>query len=141
MRLTIIATLLASRLIAASPVSDVKAVMLRQQDAWNHGDLNAFMQEYLHSPELTFVGKNVTRGWQDTLDRYRRTYPTSAAMGHLTFSELEVHPLGKSHAWVMGRYHLERTAAGGGNSDGRYTLIFAHTKSGWKIMLDHTSVD
>ena len=119
----------------------VKAVMARQQEAWNRGDIRAFMQEYLDSPELTFVGKQVTRGFEATLQRYLKTYPTPAAMGRLTFSEVEVHALGKHHAWVLGRFHLERTAEGGGNAGGRYTLIFTRTKQGWKMALDHTSAD
>ncbi len=132
---------MAGVLHAASAEIEVKAVMARQQAAWNRGDLNAFMNEYLNSPDLTFVGKSVARGWQATLERYHKSYPTPAAMGVLTFSELEVHPLGKDHAWVMGRFHLERTAAGGGNAGGRYTLIFTRTKQGWKMMVDHTSAD
>ena len=126
----------------APPIETVvKAAMARQQEAWNRGDIRAFMQEYLDSPELTFVGKQVTRGFEATLQRYLKTYPTPAAMGRLTFSEVEVHALGKHHAWVLGRFHLERTAEGGGNAGGRYTLIFTRTKQGWKMALDHTSAD
>jgi ketosteroid isomerase-like protein len=42
-------------------------------------------------------------------------------------------------ALVTGEFHLERTAAGGGNASGRYTLILRRTSSGWKIIHDHTS--
>lgn len=121
--------------------NEVKAVLTRQQEAWNRADLRAFMQDYLNSPELTFVGKQVTRGFEGTMQRYLKTYPTPAAMGKLTFSEVEVHPLGKNHAWVLGRFQLERTAEGGGPASGRYTLIFTRTKQGWKMALDHTSAD
>jgi ketosteroid isomerase-like protein len=141
MRLLLWCCLTAGALHAASVETDVKAVLARQQEAWNRGDLRAFMEEYLNSPELTFVGKSVARGWQATLERYQKTYPDRAAMGQLTFSEVEVHPMGKDHAWVLGRFHLERTTAGGGNAGGRYTLIFTRTKQGWKMMLDHTSAD
>ena len=132
---------------AAKVETAVKAAMARQQEAWNRGDIRAFMQEYLDSPALTFVGKQVTRGFEATLQRYLKTYPTPAAMGRLTFSEVEVHAMGKDHAWVLGRFHLERTAegggsvAGGGDASGRYTLIFTRTKQGWKMALDHTSAD
>lgn len=141
MRMLLWCCLTAGILHAASAEMEVKAVLARQQEAWNRGDLQAFMREYLNSPGLTFVGKSVTRGWQATLERYQKAYPTRDAMGQLTFSEVEVHPLGQDHAWVLGRFHLERNAAGGGNAGGRYTLIFARTKQGWKMLLDHTSVD
>lgn len=131
----------ASLLVAASAETEVKAVLAQQEAAWNRADLNAFMQAYLNSPDIIFVGKQVTRGWQGTLERYQRTYPTPAAMGRLTFSEIEVRPLGKDHASVLGRFHLERTAAGGGNASGRYTLIAVRTRQGWKLIHDHTSAD
>ncbi len=145
MRLLLWCCLAITALPGASPgqkiEAEVKAVLSRQQEAWNRADLRAFMQEYLNSPELTFVGKQVTRGFEATLQRYLKTYPTPAAMGKLTFSEVEVHPLGNNHAWVLGRFQLERTAEGGGNAGGRYTLIFTRTKQGWKMALDHTSAD
>ena len=139
MRLLLCCCLIAAFARAASVEVEVKAALTRQQEAWNHGDLRAFMKEYANSPELAFIGKQVARGWQATLDRYLRTYPTPAAMGRLTFSEVEVHPLGKDHAWVFGRFHLARTAEGGGDARGRYTLIFSRMKDGWKMVLDHTT--
>jgi len=139
MRLLLCGCLLAGVLHAVSLEAEVKAVLTRQQEAWNRGNLRAFMQEYWQSPELAFIGKQVARGWQATLERYQKTYPTPAAMGRLTFSEVEVHPLGQDHAWVFGRFHLARTAEGGGDARGRYTLIFTRTKEGWKMVLDHTT--
>jgi hypothetical protein len=32
----------------------IKHVLLSQVEAWNHGKLDAFMQGYWHSPDLTF---------------------------------------------------------------------------------------
>ena len=62
-------------------------------------------------------------------------------MGTLTFSELEVQPLDEQFATVTGRFHLERTAAGGGNSNGYFLLVVEKTASGWKIVRDGTTVD
>ncbi len=132
---------MAAMLQAATMEDAVKAVLARQETAWNRGDLAAFMQEYIKSPELTFIGKRVTRGWEATFERYRQAYPTPAAMGKLTFSEVEVHPLGRDHAWATGRFQLERTREGGGNASGRYSLIFTRTKQGWKMAMDHTTAD
>ncbi|MGH9673116.1 MAG: hypothetical protein ACRD44_08040 [Bryobacteraceae bacterium] len=41
-----------------------------------------------------------------------------AFMGRLQFSEIEVRMLGADHAVVLGRFHLTRTAAGGGDARG-----------------------
>ena len=126
-------------LAAASAEEEVKSVLRAQQEAWNRGDLTAFMSAYEDTPELAFVGKEVTRGWRATLERYQRTYPTRAAMGTLAFSALEVHEVAKGVAWVYGRFALERTAEGGGAASGRFTLLVRRGKKGWKILLDHTA--
>lgn len=128
--------------LAAEPVAGEKAirqVLSRQVDAWNRGDLPAFMDGYEKSAATTFVGAAVTRGYQPVLDGYVKRYPTRDAMGKLVFSEIEVHMLGDGHAWVLGRFDLERNAAGGGNKGGRFTLVLSRTSQGWKIVLDHTS--
>ena len=60
-------------------------------------------------------------------------------MGHLTFSDVEVHMAGGDHAYVIGRWKLERKKESGGDVGGIYTLLFKKTAKGWKIILDHTS--
>jgi len=125
---------------AASPEADVKAVLEAQASAWNRGDIEAFMQTYEDSPEITFQGKSgVTRGYRSVLERYRKNYSTPAAMGTLKFSELEVRLLGADYALVLGRFDLARTEAGGGAANGRFTLILKRGPAGWKILHDHTS--
>jgi ketosteroid isomerase-like protein len=60
-------------------------------------------------------------------------------MGVLTFSEIEVRPLGADYALALGRFALKRTAEGGGDANGRFTLVLHRTKAGWKIIHDHSS--
>jgi len=127
-----------SLLLAQS--DDIRAVLTHSEDAWNRGDLAAFASYYDDSPETTFVGREVVRGGvQAILGRYRKAYPTREAMGTLSFSNVNVRMLAAELALVTGEFHLERTAAGGGNASGRYTLILQRTPSGWKIIHDHTS--
>jgi uncharacterized protein (TIGR02246 family) len=119
---------------------DVRAVLQHSEEAWNRGDLAAFASYYDDSPETTFVGRDVVKGGvQAILNRYRKAYPTREAMGTLAFSNVEVRTLAPDVALVTGEFHLERTAAGGGNSAGRYTLILRKTAAGWRIIHDHTS--
>jgi ketosteroid isomerase-like protein len=73
------------------------------------------------------------------LDGYHRRYPTKEKMGQLTFSGIEVKPLGVDYASVVGRWHLTRPAGEGGDIGGIFTLLFRKTPGGWKIILDHTS--
>ncbi len=97
------------------------------------------MQGYNNSPETTFMGTSVTKGYTGVLERYKKRYSTGESMGMLEFTEVEVKLLGKKHAVVTGRFHLERTPAGGGESKGIFSLVFEHEPTGWKIILDHTS--
>ena len=53
----------------------IRQVLDDQVVAWNKGDLPGFMEGYWQSPDLRFYsGKDVTSGWQATLDRYRKRY-------------------------------------------------------------------
>lgn len=119
----------------------VRAVLTEQQNAWNKGDLEAFMRGYWKSPELTFYsGATVTSGWEQTLARYRQKYQgTGNEMGKLTFSDLEVHVLAPDAAWVGGRFRLHM--GDGKEPHGLFTLIFHKTSDGWRIVHDHTSAE
>lgn len=111
-------------------------VMKNQQIAWNNGDLRGFMQGYWKSEDLVFIGSNgITYGWETTLKNYQKGYPTKAKMGILTFTDMQVKKLGKKHALVIGKWHLERK---NNNVGGIYTLTFRKFKNGWKIIADHT---
>jgi ketosteroid isomerase-like protein len=117
--------------------SEIRKVMDAQAAEWNKGDIDGFMRGYWDSPALVFVsGANVTRGWQPTIDRYKKTYDSRAKMGTLTFSDLEVEVLSKDSAVVLGSWALAREKD---NPHGKFTLIFRKFKDGWKIIHDHTS--
>jgi ketosteroid isomerase-like protein len=121
----------------AKSANEIRQVMDRQSAAWNRGDIEGFMQGYWRSPELKFVsGANVTRGWQPTLDRYKKSYDSRAKMGVLTFSDLEINVLSKDAAIVLGNWALQRETDKPG---GKFTLIFRKFKDGWRIVHDHTS--
>ena len=126
-------------LMGASEEAAVKKVLDDQVKAWNRGDLDEFVKGYLNSPDITFVGKTVSRGYQGVLDRYRANYGDKQRMGTLRFDEVEVKMLGKDHALILGKFALDRTAAGGGPASGRYSLVARKTKDGWKLIHDHTS--
>lgn len=124
---------------AAAIEADIRSLLERQSGAWNGGDLVTFVADYLDSPRMRFVsGGSVRYGAEDVLDRYRRTYPDRAAMGALTFTDLDVRVLSDDFVFVFGRYNLEREADA---PTGLFTLLFERTADGWKISHDHTSSD
>lgn len=116
---------------------EIRAVLTAQVEAWNRGDIPGFMNGYKRSDDLLFVsGDNVTRGWRQTLERYQRTYGGKEKMGVLSFSDLEFLILSKNAAVVIGSWSLQRS---GDRPHGKFSLVFQRFKSGWRIILDHTS--
>jgi ketosteroid isomerase-like protein len=118
----------------------LRAVLTAQQEAWNRGDLDAFMAGYLHSQELVFTsGGHIRHGYDDTIAKYRAKYGNDrSTMGHLAFEILQVQPLGSDGAIMLGRWKLTDTPNAGA---GVFSLGFRRTSEGWRIVHDHTSSD
>jgi beta-aspartyl-peptidase (threonine type) len=116
----------------------IRAVLDAQVAAWNKGDLDGFMAGYWKSPGLSFYsGKTKLRGWQATLDRYRKRYQTDGKeMGKLSFSDLDIERIGSEHALVRGRFQLMLKEE---SPSGLFTLILKKLPEGWRIIHDHTS--
>jgi uncharacterized protein (TIGR02246 family) len=116
----------------------IRASFDQQAATWNRGDLDAFATAYKNSPDILFIGSKISRGYAGMLERYRTTFSTREKMGTLTFSEIEVQPLDERFATATGRFHLARTAAGGGDTGGSWMLVFEKTPQDWKIVRDVT---
>jgi len=129
-------------LLAGGPDSErdraaITAVLNTQQAAWNHADVDKFLEGYWHSPELTFSGTGgIARGWDAVLTRYKKNYPDRESMGRLEFSGLEFRFLGRDAALVLGHWHLARAK---GDVGGVFSLVWQRFSEGWRIVHDHTS--
>jgi ketosteroid isomerase-like protein len=118
-------------------VAEIQSVLSAQQDAWNRGDIDAFMNGYAQSASTVFVSEDeVRRGWETVRDRYRIRYSDRAKMGTLSFSDIEVTMLSSDAAVVLGLWRLKRA---NDEPHGRFTLIFKRLPVGWRIVHDHTS--
>ena len=128
-------------LAQANPPAEaaIRQVLDQQVADWNRGDVDAFMKGYENSPQTTFVGQTVQYGYATIRDRYQKLYASPAAMGKLTFTHLAIRVLDSGYAIATGNFHLERTAAGGGNADGIFSLLLKQESQGWKIILDHSN--
>jgi ketosteroid isomerase-like protein len=116
----------------------IRQVLDDQVVAWNKGDLEGFMKGYWNSKELTFLsGKDLTRGWQETLERYKKRYQAEGKeMGKLAFADVVIQELAPGVALVTGKWELTLSKEKVG---GRYTLIMKKLPEGWRIVHDHTS--
>ena len=101
---------------------EIEQVLADQAKAWNSGDIDRFMDGYARTPDLRFAtGGTVTRGWQQTLDRYKQRYPDRAAMGVLTFSELDTAVFSPTPPWC--------SATGGSRRSKESPAGFSHCSS------------
>jgi ketosteroid isomerase-like protein len=123
----------------AKDFETIEQLMSAQQKCWNAGNIECFMETYWHSDELRFVGKKgVTKGWQATFDKYKKSYPTKEAMGSLAF-EIKSHTdLGNEHVMTIGKWTLNFTEDKPAVS-GYFSLIWKMIDGQWKIIVDHTS--
>jgi ketosteroid isomerase-like protein len=134
--------LLVTMAAAAAPPANAQAgirhVLDKQVEAWNRQDLEAFMQGYWHSPQLTFFsGVAVYRGWDNALQRYRQAYQSAGhQMGKLDFSDLQIETPSPAAAFVRGAFHL--AMPDGKQLHGIFTLVFRKFPQGWRIIHDHT---
>ncbi|MBT8325544.1 MAG: nuclear transport factor 2 family protein [Winogradskyella sp.] len=112
----------------------IRLVMEQQELAWNKHDLEGFMSGYWKSDSLKFYGSNgLTLGWENTLNNYKKNYPTQAESGTLRFVINDISPIEGNNYWVMGEYHLERQI---GDANGVFIIIFKKIKGEWKIIAD-----
>ena len=122
---------------ATSEVSDkeaILAVMNAQEIAWSKNDLEGFMEGYWKSDSLKFYGKSgLTKGWQQTLDNYKKGYPTAEHSGTLNFKVNDISPINENSYWVMGEYFLKRSV---GDANGIFMIIFKRIDGDWKIVAD-----
>lgn len=115
-----------------NPSDEVKALILRQADAWNNGDLVGFCAVY--ADDAVFLSPSgVTRGREQVLVRYAKKYPNKNAMGRLSFEFVELRGL-STMASVVANWKLEypdKPAAKG------QTLIVLMQRGGkWVIVQD-----
>jgi ketosteroid isomerase-like protein len=119
--------------------AEIRRVLDAQVEAWNRKDLIGYMNGYWKSPELTFFGgAAVTRGWQATLDRYKKRYQGEGReMGRLTFADLSIESFGNGAGLARGHWKL--TMTNGETHEGLFTVVFRKLAEGWRVVHDHSS--
>jgi ketosteroid isomerase-like protein len=116
---------------------EITTMMLQQARDWSKGDIEAFMEGYIKSDRLKFIGSGgITYGWNQTLENYKKRYPTKEHTGTLTFNLLDFDQLANDVFLVIGEFHLKRTVS---DADGIFSIILKRINGEWKIIADHTS--
>ena len=116
---------------------EIRDIMDKSAKDWSAGNIDGFMKSYWNNDTVMYVGgKNITYGYQNLLNAYKRSFPDSASMGKLSFDIIDVRKLSSEYYMVTGKYILTRTA---GNANGVFTVLFRKINGKWLIVYDHSS--
>ncbi|MFK8105181.1 MAG: DUF4440 domain-containing protein [Saprospiraceae bacterium] len=120
-------------------VKAIQAVMKKQSEDWNKGDIAAFMEGYWKSDQLQFIGsRGPSYGWQKTYDNYKKSYPDKSAMGQLEFEVSDIDKRSRKVYTMIGSWKLsypDKEALGG-----YFLLVWKKIKGKWVIVADHTNL-
>src|SRR5579859_7010591 len=120
----------------ANDEASIRKVLDQQVKAWNEANIDEFMKGYWKSDSILFIGSTITSGWNNTLARYKKSYPDKGAMGQLRFDILRLDFISSDSYLITGKYFLTREKD---SPSGIFTLLFKKKKGNWVIVYDHTS--
>ncbi len=110
--------------------------------AWSAGNLDRFMTCYADDPATSYVGSagQVVTGYKSIREMYAGRFGggSRAAMGRLSVDIETLRLLAPDYAYVIGRFHVRRDAADGGDATGLTTLVFQRRAGRWLIIADHS---
>ena len=121
----------------SNEINAIKKLLTTQQACWNNGDIDGFMQGYWNSEELIFTSAThkPAYGWKNTLERYKKSYPTKASMGEFRFEILDTELTSKETATLKGKWELIRM---NDNPNGLFWLDLEKIDENWLITKDST---
>lgn len=118
----------------------VTEVLLRQQAAWNRGDLDALLATYAEDSTVRYsTGTESVHGIEAIRNRFRTAYPDQGELGTLRYHDVEITPIGGDHAIVFGRARVEGFRGANAPFESLFTLQLQRTTDGWRVVTDHTS--
>ncbi|MDP2471707.1 MAG: nuclear transport factor 2 family protein [Candidatus Palauibacterales bacterium] len=118
----------------------VDAMLTESAAAWNSGELEGFIDDYMESANTTYIGAGgLLTGFDAIRARYAPLFEPGASRDSLRFEDLRVRRLAAVDAIATARWILYRYGEVTGS--GPFTLVLRHTSAGWKIIHDHSSSD
>ena len=122
----------------ADLTAEVKTMFERSASAWNRGDLDTFMTDYLAGDRTTYVtSKGVIHGPAAIRERYAPRFAPGGMHDSLSFEGIEVDPLAPDVINVIAYYVLMR-----GDSlvaRGPTSLVMVRDNGRLRIVHDHSS--
>jgi uncharacterized protein (TIGR02246 family) len=117
---------------------EVLAVLAHGARAWNAGDLDGFVSDYLPDSETTFIGKTeVLHGIAAIRNVYAARFAPGAGRDSLHFQGVEVDVLGPDLVNTIAWYVLMRGDSV--TARGPTSLVMRRVSGRWRIIHDHSS--
>lgn len=127
----------AQKIVSKKDSLSIVNILFNQQQNWNNGDIDAFMEGYMKTNKLVFSGASgPIYGWESTSNRYKKTYSNRILMGKLKFDVLNMSRLSSDVVQLQGKFYLTREVE---DSSGYFTLTWLKRNGKWLIISDHTS--
>ena len=127
----------AQEIVSKKDSLSIVNILFNQQQNWNNGDIDAFMEGYVKTNKLVFSGASgPIYGWEATRNRYKKTYSNRILMGKLKFDILNMSRLSSDVVQLQGKFYLTREVE---DSSGYFTLTWLKRNGKWLIISDHTS--
>lgn len=127
----------AQKIVSKKDSLSIVNILFNQQQNWNNGDIDAFMEGYMKTNKLVFSGASgPIYGWESTRNRYKKTYSNRILMGKLKFDVLNMSRLSSDVVQLQGKFYLTREVE---DSSGYFTLTWLKRNGKWLIISDHTS--
>jgi|SRR5688500_4311714 ketosteroid isomerase-like protein len=117
---------------------ELSSMLSQAAAAWNRGDLDAFMADYLPGDRTSFVtNQGVLHGIDEVRARYAPRFAPGGVRDSLSFARLETDWLAPGVAYLNAEYILSR-----GDSvvaRGPTSLVLLRHEGRWRIVHDHSS--
>ena len=112
-------------------------MLTTQQECWNNGNIDGFMEGYWNSEKLIFTSGThaPAYGWENTLERYKNSYPTKESMGEFGFEILDVRLTSTTTSNLFGKWELVREKD---HPNGLFWLNLEKFDKNWLITKDST---
>jgi uncharacterized protein (TIGR02246 family) len=114
----------------------IRATLDTTAAGWNKGDLNQYLSAYV--PEATEMLSTGPAGGVEAIEKTMKEgfWKTGRPIQTLRYESIVVRMLDKKAALVTGKYVL--TGAGRPDRSGWFTTVWMKTKTGWKMVHDHS---
>jgi len=119
-------------------VKDIIALMRTEEEVWNRGDIDAYVDLYAPGDSTRMIyngGTGITRGKDSILAFYKRYWPKEK-MGHLTLQHDGIEKISDKFYYVSGFFTVSYPS--GKAVKGRFSGLVKKIKGRWYLYTDHS---